>query len=196
MKRFVSEDMPIYEIMKETGADEDLAATAVHEAGHLLAAIRLKLYPGTTTIIPNEEEGTAGHSCHDIVEFPADATDEDIIASGMAQKLGIHSMAGAAALQLMGISEKDSLLGADSDIEAAMRLLGGLGAEFYLDKALSLFHQENNPAALRLLAVQLLLHKTIGAGYAEQIVDVADDEATMAEIDEAIAIQGKGFILE
>lgn len=196
MKRLMSEDLPIYEIMKETGADEDLAATAVHEAGHLLASIRLKLYPGTTTIIPDEEEGAAGHSCHDIVEFPANASDEDIIASGVTQRLGIHSMAGAAALRLMGLSEKDSLLGADSDVEAAKKLLGGLGAEFYLDRALSLFHQANNPTALRLLAVQLLLHKTIGAGYAEQIVDVADGEATMAEIDEAIAIQGKGFILE
>jgi len=192
----INKGMPIYEIITKSGACEDFVITAIHETGHLLSAIRLGLSPGVTTIVRNEDAGRAGGSEYEETLLRGDVSDHEVIATGLPRKEGIHSMAGVAALRLMGIFDLDSLQGADSDIEGAARLLGDMSIEDYINEALDLLRSGTNPLALQLLAEQLLLHKTIGSGYAEQIVSVADGETTMEETLEAIELWGERFILD
>jgi len=183
------------DIATKTGQPYNLARVAVHEAGHALAVMRLGLIPleGDISIF-DEEEGPHGRAQLEQVEFGRGSTDKDI--SLHAEKEIIADLAGYAALMLLGEPEREACIGFSHDYRQAKGKIGYVNINHHTKQTLELLSEGTNPIALQLLATELLKYKTIGYGYAEQVVSVTDGESTWEEVLEAIEAQGERFIRE
>lgn len=181
----------IAELARKRGEPYELTRVAYHEAGHLLAHIRLGVESGVTSIVADLEVGRLGYSEGEDTVFWGRVDEE--FETGKRHAWGVSFMAGYAALIVAGETHDEAIVGAENDLDNA----GNLGdIDAFKAEAIGLLREHSNQTALMLLAEQLLIHKTIGPLYAEEIVSAADGESTMDDILEAISLQGEQFIRE
>lgn len=146
--------------------------TAIHEAGHALAHIRLGILQSKATIVPGDQ--SAGSVLAEDSAFTEEAAADQIIAL----------CAGYGALQIFGHDDEDSRAGAGSDFEKAEELidffdLGNL--EEWLQKTVEFVAAPKNKKAIEMLADGLMKHQTLGASYMDILVDYSDGEISESE---------------
>lgn len=161
--------------------------TAIHEAGHAVAHVRLGIASGFVSIIANPDKGTAG-------------TAEGEGAGHVYNKDGAADMtiaycAGYAALVSAGYDEQTALLGADDDMEHAQDLIEfwGLDGDIadWRRRAVDLMQSPENVNAVRVLAEQLAIHKRIENSIVEILIDLADGECTEADFNRFLLLRGR-----
>jgi len=158
---------------------DDAQKVSIHEAGHFVAACRLKKESGIVTILP--AEGSLGHVLHHGFDS----------ASAVPEKEVLFACAGYAALIAAGCSEADAREGCEgtegSDFATANEIIAGysLGTlEYWLTKAIAMMSQDANKNAVTLVAQHLLQHKRLGPDYCEVLVDLSDGEISLQEWEE------------
>ncbi len=152
--------------------DPELYRTAIHEAGHAVAFVRL--FPGrygdTVTIEP--EAGNLGaFTAEDVSFVEASATEDD--ARQQFLNHAVYCCAGYAAVLATGEPEHVAVRGCELDFEQA---------EPFLEEgkriATALMSQPGNVKAVKMLADELLQRRTMIWDLTAVLIDVADGEAT------------------
>lgn len=146
--------------------------TAIHEAGHALAHIRLGICQGSATIVASGVQ--LGLVSAEDSNWNKEAAAEQVIAL----------CAGYGALRVCGHDDQAARLGADCDFDKAKHLIEfwGLGdLEEWLQKTVEFLGTTENLKALEALSSALLEHQTLGASYMSLLVDYSDGEISEAE---------------
>jgi hypothetical protein len=152
--------------------ENKLRHTAIHEAGHALAHIRLRILQTTATIVRDKDRLGAVHA-EDSVWNAQEAAE---------QVLSLCS--GYGALRACGYDDRDARLGADEDFEEAERLIEFWALESledWLKKAVEFHSTPKNRKAIGLLADGLLKYKTLSASFMDCLVDYSDGEMSESE---------------
>jgi hypothetical protein len=147
--------------------------TAIHEAGHAVAHVRLGIMQQELSIFP--KEGTLGHATAEGAQHVWSAKE--------AEPMVLAYLAGYAALIAAGHGEGVARAGADSDFAEAEELIKFWGLAGSLDdwraRAVELMAEQRNVRAVALIAEELT--RTLPAECAEALVDVADGGTTQEE---------------
>lgn len=162
----------------------EMTKTAIHEAGHALAHIRLGILQDKITIVPNGE--TLGSVSAEDQACNKEQASDQIIAL----------CAGYGALRVMGHDDEISRLGAGDDFEKADYLIGfwELGnLEEWLQRSVDFLAESKNREAIEMIATELQEHQTLGAGYTDVLVDYSDGEISDAEWEYFITVSLPGF---
>ena len=150
-------------------------ATAIHEAGHVVAHIRLNIEYGHVTIAPKGDTLGAATA----------AGQEHVWKKEDAGPMVIAFCAGYAAMIAAGYSEEDARRGCDDDFEQAAELLDywGLpdGLEAWQPRAVELMRSPENVSAVALFAEHLLRHERLEADYLDVLIELADGAITEAD---------------
>jgi len=157
-------------------------ATAIHEAGHAVAHVRLGIQQLEVTIESRGE--ILGHSTAEGVEH--------CWSKEQADSMALAYCAGYAASVASGCAEGAAEAGCDDDFDRAEELI-----EFWcLDdlatckaRAVELLRQPDNVAAVRLVADHLMRLRTLDVDYIDLLVDFADGNVTEAEFDQYLAFR-------
>ena len=153
--------------------------TAIHEAGHAVAFVRL--WPNariSDNVTIEREQNTLGYHRAEEICFPAiDDPDEITRLDSEFEKEAIYCCAGYAALVAAGYSEEEALLGANSDFAKAKEV-ADLSMEEISKKSVELMTQPDNIAAVAKVADELLRRKTIYGDQVETLVELSDGEIT------------------
>lgn len=150
--------------------------TAIHEAGHIVAIIRLGHVPGDVSIQPDYDLGLNGRAEFEgISDYDAQLARDEVIIS----------CAGYAALKVKEYSENDCRLGAERDFEEAEELIAGFELEaldFWLEETVQMISSPENIAAIDRIAKYLLNNSFLRGEHAQVLVDVADGKASEDEL--------------
>lgn len=151
--------------------------TAIHEAGHAVACYRLMpgRYTGDLTIVANEEEGYAG--AHETLESWDDNSEA-------AKQEVLHVCAGYAACVAAGFDDVTARLGCSHDFERAEEIITRwnlLPLDDHLRQAIDLMRQTLNLRAVKRLADELTVWKTLDGDEITVLIDVADEDTPEAE---------------
>jgi hypothetical protein len=154
--------------------------TALHEAGHAVAYVRL--FPGnynfSITVAPNLEQGSAGSHHAEAVEFEwTDDPDAHAKQNDDFRKKAVQCCAGYAAVRVAGYSEAEAVAGCRSVFEQAE----WCGLEETKQRALELMSRPENVAAVKRIAEELLRRKTLTGDEYDILIDVADGVTTEAD---------------
>jgi hypothetical protein len=144
--------------------------TAIHEAGHAVAHVRLGIFQDCVTITPLDPDLAGAVTAEDGVWNPADAEN---------QVLALY--AGYAATVVAGIPELIAMRGCDDDFGKAEALIAkwGIGStEDLRHRAVLLMSQPENIKAVQLVARELLARQSLSSDLIFCLVDMADGEAT------------------
>jgi hypothetical protein len=149
--------------------------TAVHEAGHVVAAARLDIPHDDATVVA--DESSAGS-----VTVPGV---RDAWTAEQAQAMALVYCAGNAASIAAGYDEATASLGCGSDFENAELLveqwnLAG-GIEERKAAAVRLMSTPENVRAVQVVADHLLAHRTLDWDYLQRVLELADGECTDEE---------------
>lgn len=148
--------------------------TAIHEAGHAVAHVRLRPHRGLgyATIVPNHENGTAGNSIHE---------DEwDCNAESMQGEVTVLC-AGYGACVAAGMDETLAREGCDSDFEKAEQIIRGWSLSplsEQLKLAIEMMQRPENRKAVQRLADELMKRQTVDGDEVGVIVEVSDGATT------------------
>jgi hypothetical protein len=141
----------------------DLHTTAIHEAGHAVAAVRLDIEYGRATIVPDVEAGNLGLvSCDEnyfVLEHQDDMGCVSTVSHELVENQLILCLAGYAARIAAGHSEEDSMDGTGKDISDAVELLAkvpSLPLDHWKEKVVALMQRPENVNAVQRVACQLL----------------------------------------
>ncbi|HSI51853.1 MAG TPA: hypothetical protein VLA61_26600 [Ideonella sp.] len=156
--------------------------TALHEAGHALAHVRLQIDQMRASIVPTDElQGAVLSNC-------------DVWTAAGAEDMAIADCAGCAALKAVGQADDAAAPGCDSDFESAESLADDWSLEGGLEgcksRAVDLMSRPENLTAVALIAEHLLMHLTLDAEYTQVLVDVADGETTEEEFERYLSMRG------
>lgn len=160
--------------------------TAIHEAGHAVAYIRLNLDHGGAEIVPKEEAGTLGSAAGEGLEHVWDKE--------QAGPAVLALCAGYAALAAAGHGDDVARGGTDSDFESAEHLIdfwalsGTL--EDWMARAVVLMSSPENVAAVAKVAEHLLEHKRLDGDYIAVLVELADGDCTEQEFKQYLQNRG------
>lgn len=150
--------------------------TAIHEAGHAVAHVRLGLDQEGADIIRNEDAGTLGGAAGEGVN--------QVWNKEQAEPVVLAFCAGYAALVAAG-HEDGAHLGADDDFEQAEYLIEYWGLQGtladYKAKSVEQMSAPDNIRAVGMVAEHLLEHKKLDGEYIRVLVDMADGEVTEQE---------------
>lgn len=152
-----------------------ISDTAIHEAGHVVAHVRLDLGHDGGHIVP--EENILGAALGEGFEHVWDK-------SG-AEPVVLAFCAGYAAMIAAGYGEDRARAGTGSDFDGVQKLIdfwelpGTL--EDWLAKSVALMRRPENVKAVALVAEHLMRHKRLTGDYCNVLVELADGEATEAE---------------
>lgn len=168
---------------RRAAAAMDEHATAIHEAGHAVAHVRLGVRQDHVHIIRNGS--LLGAAAAEGAESVWSAEDASIQA--------VCYCAGYAALIAAGFDEERACSGADNDFEHVQHLVEfwGLNAPLgdWKARAVELMRQPQNVAAVRLLSEHLLEHMRLGADYIECLIELADGDITADEWAQFLALR-------
>jgi ATP-dependent Zn protease len=176
----------------------DLQATATHEAGHAVAAVRLEIEYGTATIVPDEKTGTLGAvSCDDryYTHQEEDGLLIGTVSQELVEKQFILCFAGYAALIAAGHSEEEALSGTGQDIsdaEQLLELVPSAPLEHWKEEAVALMKRPENINAVRRVANQLIKDCRLLADMIDVLVEVADGNCTEADYERFVSIHPSG----
>ena len=148
--------------------------TAVHEAGHAVAHVRLKLEFCAVSIKP--KDGTLGRVIGKGFDHASNRKD--------GEKQVVAYLAGWAAVFVETGLAKKANEGVGDDFENARKLISRWGLErlsVHKDRALRYFELPKNRRAVWRLASELLNRQSIDGDHAEVIVGLADGLATDSE---------------
>jgi len=151
---------------------------AIHEAGHIVAYIRLRIDCGGASIIQNDDSlGRAdGEGCA--------YTQDDAVARVLA------TCAGYAALVAAGYPEGSAQEGCGSDFEGATEAidfwqLGSLAE--WKQKAIELMARPENIKAVDLIASALVEKGRLDGDHCQVLVELADGEASPEDYQQYLA---------
>lgn len=145
--------------------------TAFHEAGHAVADCRFGFVCGVVSIEPRPGLGTRGHAT---CLYEHEGTDDDVI---------LALLAGYAAAVRSGEDSDDAKEGASSDFERALEILARserTELASHLERAEAFVR--DNWTAIERVAVELIEWRTIDGQELEVVLDVADGNATDADL--------------
>jgi hypothetical protein len=149
--------------------------TAIHEAGHAVATIRLGHVHDIVTIQPDYDEGLNGSSgLESVTDFNRE----------LAQEVVLISCAGYAALVASGYSQEIAKIGAERDFEEANELIDGFSLEpleDWLRKSVELMSKPENKIAVERIASQLLIDETLEPDVTDALVELTDGNITEAD---------------
>lgn len=163
--------------------DTKLRRTALHEAGHCVAFIRLlpDRVGSIVTIEPDKDEGTLGHhAAEDFSSPPAKSKEELAVQNAETELDAVCYCAGFAAVRVAGFNRKEAEYGCGGDFECA-ESFSRQPLEALKEKAIELMQRVENIRAVRRLTDELLIQKTIGPDMIEDLVALADGEITEEE---------------
>jgi len=150
--------------------------TAIHEAGHTVAHLRLHehFYIGKITIVPDENRHTEGLGEFEEPDFGSvdDWRDEVVILC-----------AGFAAQIIFGDVEEQATAGASSDFEKAQEIVSAwdLGPlTDHIETAKILLDEPRNRRAVERIANELTKVETLDSDDLQILSDIADGKATEA----------------
>ena len=150
--------------------------TAIHDAGHMVAHIRLGIDQGGGSIVPDEDAGTLGRAHASGWVESVDQAKEQILTY----------LAGYAALVAVGgAGDDDASLGAVDDFERAGELVAAwsLGTlDEWKARAVALMAEPSNIKAVRLIADRLLALGEVDGEWADVLVEYADCKCTDADL--------------
>jgi hypothetical protein len=147
--------------------------TAIHEAGHAVAHIRLGIQQIRATIEPVDSDLEGSVLADDLISDRDDAS---------AQALALY--AGYAATVAAGTPEDAARIGCDDDFSKAEDLIRSwrIGtADELMRRAVDLMSKPENISAVQLVAGELLTSRTLSVELLEALVEVADGNATAQE---------------
>lgn len=152
----------------------EVIGTAIHEAGHAVAFVRL--FParvcGDVSIEP--EEGRLGGHIGEELTVCLNTADEQAEAQFEAE--AVYCCAGYAAMLAAGYPEEQAIELCESDfVEAGHRL------EVGKRKAVELMRRPENRLAVERVAEELLHRKRLDGDHILVLIDVADGETTVEE---------------
>lgn len=161
------------------GVTMDETTTAIHEAGHTVAWSRLfpSRYMIGVSIIPDYEDGAAG-----LCEGEGLWGDEDD------EYLAAHDAwycAGYAAVLAAGYSEDEAVAGCGSDFDGVH---GDLATA--KTKALDLMQQQENVAAVRRIAEELMQRRALDPDHVTLLLNLSDGEVTESEYRQFLSFRG------
>ena len=157
--------------------------TAIHEAGHTVAHIRLGLeHDGANIIRVDGRLGAAkgegkGH----------------VWDKGGAESVVLAFCSGYAAMVAVGCTEFEALAGTEDDFEQAGELIAEWvlpgDIEAWQARAVDLMCRHENMAAVALIAEHLLQRKRLDGDYCDVLVEVSDGAATKADLARYLALR-------
>jgi len=159
----------------------DFTTTALHEAGHAVAHMRLGIRQDAVSIQPNDEKKTLGYCSAEGLEHVWDREGAE------PQALALY--AGYAALLAAGYPQEVAEHGAWGDFEQAEQLIEywGIGTpEEWRAKSVEFMARPENVAAVRRLADGLMQYKTIDGQLIDLFIAVADGEITEYDLSRVI----------
>ena len=163
----------------------DKAHTAIHEAGHAVAHVRLEIDHDGASIAPDPEKGRLGYALGH--------GQEGVWDERSAENMVLAFCAGYAALIAVGCADNVARCGANDDFEQAQELMVFWGLAGSLDtwqeKVVELMRQPENVAAVALVAKHLLQRKRLDGGVVDVLVEVADGHATEAEFERYLTMR-------
>ena len=170
-------------------ASTDLLATARHEAGHVVAHLRLGIDQDQATIVSKTAPGGQW-----IGAVAAEGA-QHVWNKEQAGPMVLAFAAGYAALVAAGYSDDAARIGADDDFEQAAHLIDfwGLvgGFEAWLMQAVEFMRRPENVAAVAMIADHLLQHETLDGECLSVLVDVADGNCTEAEFAQYLRLRDR-----
>ena len=162
--------------------------TAIHEAGHFVATIRLGHVGGDVTIKRDFESGTNGHSqFEEISDYNQSLAQEEVLIS----------CAGYAALAAFGYTEVDCKSGAERDFEEAEELIENFALEplsIWLSRTVDLMSTSENKKAVGRIVDELLESEFIDRDIAQVLIEVADGDSS--ELDLVIYRRNKALTVQ
>lgn len=166
-------------VIAQGGTGDDKRKIAVHEAGHLVAHMRLGIDQEGATIVPKNMPG--GRRAGAVVA----AGVEHVWNKEEAGPMVLAFCAGYAAVVAAGYSDDDARTGTGDDFEQAAHLIDYWGLpgdlESWLPQAVELMRRPENVVAVTLVARHLLRHQALDSDYLGALVDLADGKITEAE---------------
>lgn len=166
--------------MTDEGSRTTHEATALHEAGHAVAHVRLLDALGNAlishiSIVPNPDANTLGHMSAE--DDPCDAS----VAAATVTVL----CAGYAALVAAGYEDKEARDGAWSDFERAQELIDAWKLdplEACMGKAVMLMLEDRNINAVRTVASEVLVKRRLDGDYIHALIELSDGEITRDDL--------------
>lgn len=165
----------------------DEQKTAIHEAGHAVAWQRL--FPGMVvnrvTIVPDIEDGSAGHHLAAELTFPWSPTVTPDQREAF-RRYAVYRCAGFAAVLVSGYPEERAAEGCDSDFEDVA------GLEERKAEAVTLLREPRNIAAVARVARELIERRTLDGDVVDVLIDVADGETSEADFQRYLLMRPPG----
>lgn len=161
-----------------TAALTDRQQTAIHEAGHAVAHVRLEI-DYADAAIDRPRDGVEGEAVAAGAEsvWDADAARAQVLAN----------CSGYGALVGAGVAPEAASLGADDDFENATELIESWGLTGTLDewkaRAVALMSEPRNRKAVQVIASELLERKRLDYDLISIFVELSDGTATRADVD-------------
>lgn len=157
--------------------------TAIHEAGHAVAHVRLEIDYGGVTIVANHGRDGAASA----------AGAESVCNAAGARAQAVAYCCGYGALIAAGVSPESACLGADDDFEHAMELieawrLGGSLGEWKA-QAVALMSEPRNRKAVQVIADELLDRRRLDADFIDVLVELADGTMTREDVDRYLRLR-------
>ena len=159
--------------------------TALHEAGHAVAHVRLDIQQTGVSIKPVPEQGRLGAVNAEGIENVWD--------SEGAQAQVLAYCAGYAALIAVGLEEARAVEGADDDFDSAVELIESWGLdgtiEIWKQRAVSMMQEPRNLLAVRTVAERLERDGSLDDQWIDMLVDLADGEISSKEFERFVAFR-------
>jgi hypothetical protein len=159
----------------------DETKTAIHEAGHAVAHVRLGILQDLLTIISDE------YFCGAVLSEGVETVDN----TDKAERMVLAYCAGFAALVAAGYPTEIAIVGSDDDFEKCSKLIEDWDLRYSLERfkdlAIELMSEPKNVAAVQLVANYALEHKRVEGDVVDVLVELADGDCTSAEFDRYLA---------
>ncbi len=166
--------------------DDEERKTAIHEAGHAVASVRL--FPDRlvleVSIEPEPDKGLLGKHAADELTVLCSTPDEQAAASFEAE--AIYSCAGYAAVLAAGYPEAEAIAGCESDFAEAGDLL-----DIGKSKAVELMQRPENQQAVKHVADELSRHRCLDGDHVAVLINVADGDMTEKEYQAYLKLIGR-----
>lgn len=159
--------------------------TAIHEAGHAVAHVRLALEHAGAHIIPDGVR---------LLGAAIGEGQEHVYDKSKAERVVVAFCAGYAALVAAGYVDEMARTGADDDFDQACQLIEfwGLTGDIaaWQAQAVQLMRQPENMAAVDLVSKHLLQRERLDGDFVGVLVELADGDATDADFARYLQIRG------
>ncbi len=168
----------------------DRTHTAIHEAGHAVACVRLWETGRVVERVTIDRTGSQlGSHLAEEITFPADEP-ETAEQRREFENEAIYSCAGYAALIAAGYDEATAVLGCDPDFDIADYVTEEPLAEIK-QEAVALMQRPKNIKAVSRVAEELLQRTTLDPLDVEVLIEIADGDATEDDYQTYLILKAK-----